>query len=191
MEEIIIKDTTTSYELPPAGTHQAVCVNVANLGELWSKYTNEYVPKVSITWAIFGEDNKVYYISKWYTASLNEKARLRQDLTNWRGRPFTPEELRGFRLNSVIGANCFLSIVHETGEDGVTRAKIGAISALPARMEKLAPPEDYLPPSTPAKVFAARYNIKAGKGRPGEEELLRSWEEEQEAKRKQEEVAPF
>jgi len=33
-------------------------------------------------------------ISKNYTASLSDMATLREDLKNWRGRDFTPEELR-------------------------------------------------------------------------------------------------
>lgn len=193
MDDIIITDTSKTYKVAPAGTHQAVCVNVARLGELWSKFTSEYVPKVSITWAIYGEDGEVYYLSKWYTASLNEKSKLRHDLTTWRGRPFTPEELRGFRLNDVVGANCFLSVVHETTDDGSTKAKVAGISALPSKVAKISPPEEYVPPMMPAAVFAARYNIKVGKPRPGEEELLRKWEEEhrQEAKTDKGEAVPF
>jgi len=71
--------------------------------------------------------NKPFFVSKFYTASLNEKATLRHDLANWRGRDFTPEELGGFDSKNLIGKTCMLSIT--LSDKG--KAKVTGVMALP------------------------------------------------------------
>ena len=51
-------------------------------------------------------------ISKEFTLSLHERANLRRVLISWRGRQFTAEELGGFELANVLGANAMLNVVH-------------------------------------------------------------------------------
>jgi len=53
-------------------------------------------------------------LSKTYTISLHEKAKLRKDLQSWRGRAFTKEELAGFELQNVVGKPCTLNLVAST-----------------------------------------------------------------------------
>jgi hypothetical protein len=68
--------------------------------------------------------------SRIYTNSLGSKAILRQHLESWRGKAFTQEELEGFDLGKLVGANCQLQIIHETkGED--TYANISTIVNVP------------------------------------------------------------
>jgi hypothetical protein len=40
----------------------------------------------------------------------------------WRGREFTPEELKGFHLKNILGAWCMISVVHNEN-DGKTLRK--------------------------------------------------------------------
>jgi hypothetical protein len=76
-----------------------------------------------------------------YTLSLNEKATLRKHLDSWRGRPFTAEELDGFDILKLIGANCYLNIIHEAAKDnsGKVYANIASITPLMKKDAKLAP----------------------------------------------------
>jgi hypothetical protein len=66
---------------------------------------------------------KPFTVSKFYTASLGEKANLRADLKNWRGRDFTDEELAGFEAKNILGKPCMLSVV-ETESEGKTYSNI-------------------------------------------------------------------
>jgi hypothetical protein len=77
-------------------------------------------------------------VSKTYTLSLGERANLRKDLESWRGRIFTPEELKGFDIQNLIGANCMIQVIHKT-KDGKTFANISAILPLYKGMSKVQP----------------------------------------------------
>jgi hypothetical protein len=76
---------------------------------------NNYSPKVLIGWELptdLMQDGKPFIQFQRYTASLTEKAHLRQLLESWRGRSFTAEELEGFHLKHILGVPCYLSITH-------------------------------------------------------------------------------
>ena len=60
-------------------------------------------------------------------------------LRSWRGREFTSAELFGFELETVIGAPCMLSIVHNVGRKGGTFANVSGVMKLPKGMTQLAP----------------------------------------------------
>jgi hypothetical protein len=68
-------------------------------------------------------------ISKKYTLSLGEKANLRKDLQSWRGRSFSDDELAGFDLQSILGVNCMIQIIHTKKNDKVY-ANISVITPL-------------------------------------------------------------
>lgn len=126
----------------PEGTHQAVCVDVIDKGWLPNPFQEgSEQHKVDLAWQIgeLREDGKRFMVYKRYTASLNEKATLRHDLESWRGRPFTAAELAGFDLETVIGANCLLNVVHKTGtkDPAKTYANVAAVMPLIKGMQKM------------------------------------------------------
>ncbi len=129
-----------TYTPAPAGTHQAVCVDVIDKGVLEVTYAGKTKKqhKVSLAWQIeeLRDDGKRFLVYKRYTLSLNEKATLRHDLESWRGRPFTDAELEGFDVETVIGANCLISVQHKQVQDR-TYANVTAVMALPKGMPKL------------------------------------------------------
>jgi hypothetical protein len=137
----------------PEGTHQAVCVDVIDKGWLPNPFkegTEQH--KVDLAWQIgeMRDDGKRFIVFKRYTASLNDKATLRHDLESWRGRPFTAQELAGFDLESVIGANCLLNVVHKTGtkDPSKTFANVAAVMPLIKGMPKLSPVDyERVPPA--------------------------------------------
>lgn len=134
--------TDAAYELPPAGSLPARCCHVIDLGTQTLDYQGEakQVHKIAIAWQL--EERKIdgtpFVVSRRFTASLHEKAALRAFLEAWRGKPFTPEELKGFALPRLINAPCLLNIVHAE-HGGNTYADIKGASPLPRGMTP--PPE--------------------------------------------------
>lgn len=125
----------------PEGPQQAVCVDVVDLGlieQTWGEET-KHRHMIRIVWhsaEVDEKSGKPYAISKRYTLSLDEKANLRKDLEAWRGRAFTEEELAGFDVESVIGANAFLSITQKVSK-AITYANVTSIMKLPKGMTSL------------------------------------------------------
>lgn len=129
----------------PEGAHQAVCVDVVDLGVLETEWGPKH--KVDVRWQISEsmEDGKPFLVTKRYTASLNEKATLRHDLESWRGKAFTETELMKFDLDTLIGANCLLNIIHKAGtkNPGKVFARVATVTPLIRGMAKIAP-RDYV-----------------------------------------------
>lgn len=138
---IATANDSKSYEPCPAGTHHAVCADVIDLG----MKPNPFKPgaqqhKIDIAWQVseLREDGKRFVVYKRYTLSLNEKATLRHDLESWRGKPFTEDELRGFDVERLIGANGLVNIQHHVSGDK-TYANVVAVTPLIKGMVKMAP----------------------------------------------------
>lgn len=135
------------FHLVPAGTYQAVCSNVWDIGLQEKEFKGKKVVqhKCIILWelneTIESDDEysgKRFTISKKYTLSLNAKATLHKDLLAWRGRAFSTEEIKGFDLEKLIGVNAMLSIIHnEVGDK--TYANVSAVMKLAKGMMPVKP----------------------------------------------------
>jgi hypothetical protein len=127
----------------PAGVHQAVCVDVQNLGLVAGAWGQKH--KVRLVWQLPIMDDAAgrrFEVARLYTLSLHEKAALRQDLERWRGKKFTDQELHaGFDLEKLIGVNCQIQVTHDLGDDGKTWANVSTVLPAPPRVPKLAPTE--------------------------------------------------
>lgn len=141
----------------PPGSYIARCYMLIDLGEQLSdgKFGQSVQHKIRLGWEVFGEDETgspltVEYegvqrqmtIGKTYTLSLNEKAGLRKDLTSWRGRDFSPEELEGFDITNILNVYCMLNIT-TSEKDGKTYTNISAITPLPAALKNAKPQPDH------------------------------------------------
>lgn len=124
------------FEQPPVGTHVARCVKMIDIGTQRGEYQGKATMKrqVIIGFELPNElmtegdyAGKPFTVSRFYTASLSEKANLRKDLANWRGRDFTEEELRGFEAKNILGKPCMLSLT--PNEKG--KVRITGVMALP------------------------------------------------------------
>jgi hypothetical protein len=98
----------------PEGTFPAVCVDEIPLGRIKTVYDGEERERdmVRLVWQLGEEDPNTklpYVVRQDYTASLDEKSKLRKHLQSWRGRAFSPVELFGFDLETIVGAGCMLS----------------------------------------------------------------------------------
>lgn len=125
-----------NFEQAPIGTHRAVCTKLIDIGTQRGEYQGQVSMKrqLILGWELVDElmttgeyAGKPFTVSKFYTASLNEKATLRHDLANWRGLDFSEEELRGFDAKNILGAGCLLSLVMNDKQ----RVKVNGVMALP------------------------------------------------------------
>lgn len=144
-------DTGSNIERAPVGNHQAVCVFVHDIGLQKSVYEGRenIRHQVIITWEInerqeTGDDaGKRFLLSKYYTLSLSEKSHLRKDLEAWRGVAFSKEELKGFDLERLKGANCFVNVVATEND----KRKVTSVTPLPKGVSKIQP-ESVVPPQS-------------------------------------------
>lgn len=139
---LIAKDAAPEREPIPLGMHQAVCAFVEDLGMDVSPTSGKLQHKCVIVWEINEKmtNGQRFDISQRYTVSLNEKANLRKALESWRGRPFTAEELEGFDLEMLIGANCMLNLIEDHAKtSGKKFTKIASVSPIIKGMPKIAP----------------------------------------------------
>lgn len=123
------------FQQAPIGTHVARCIRLIDLGTQageWQGKPNSR-NQVLVMWELPNETLEIegvakpFIVSKFYTNSLGEKANLRHDLVQWRGRDFSPEELGKFDLQSILGAPCMISIV--ANDKG--KHKVGGVMKMP------------------------------------------------------------
>ena len=134
------------YSTPPEGLFAAVCVDVVDLGLVKNQWGEQY--KVQIRWQLEDVDPesdppRPYMVVATYTNSLHEKSRLRPMLEAWRGKKFSAEELDGFDLEKLLGANCQVQVIHNITDKG-TYANVQAVVPKPKNGMVLRPSEDYV-----------------------------------------------
>lgn len=170
---IIAKASDKEFEtipLPEAGTTQAVCCGVWDLGMQESTYNGETKlrHKIVIAWELSqlidmpsSEYHGLpYMLSKTYTLSLYENAALKKDLESWRGKAYTADEITaGIDVEKLYGINCLLGVTHVQGFKDATRtfANVSAILPPTRGMEKLIPVRKFedAPPKWVAEKQAA------------------------------------
>lgn len=140
-QPIIARDESKNLPQPSAGTHQCVCCQVVDIGDQVDKFNGKeiIVHKVVVLWEINEqrEDGKRFTVSRRYTLSLSAKSNLRKMLQSWRGKQFTPEELDGFDLSKLIGANGMMTLMPTTRTDGTEGREISALTPIPKDTQKL------------------------------------------------------
>lgn len=112
----------------PTGLHQMVCCDVIDKGMEDTPYGPKR--KVVVVWESVETNDKGHRMTvrQKYTASLNEKAKLRHDLEAWRGRAFTADELSNFDLENLIGANAMVNVVHRPDAKGNVWANVASLA---------------------------------------------------------------
>lgn len=157
---IIVKDNKKDYTPAPEGLHQAVCIDVVELGLVTSSYQGKsYTARKSeIRWVIEAVDPKTgkqHMLLRRFTESLSKKSALRPFLESWRGKKFTDEELKGFDIEKLIGANCQLQVIHNPGNDGEVYSNIQAVVPVHRNAARMVVPADYIRVKDREKEFAA------------------------------------
>jgi len=148
-----------SFTPVPPGMHLARCYRVVDLGTQKTEWqgATKYLAKIMIQFEVHGEDDtgkpiitskgEPMSISKNYTLSLAEKATLRKDLAGWRGRDFTPEELKGFELKNILGHWAMLSVAKSLGNNGKEYTNIMSVNPVPVAIKKAGLPVGFNDPA--------------------------------------------
>ena len=140
---IIVSDSGKEYQKPSIGMVQGVCRGIWDIGLQKGSWEGKEIvqPKIIISWEIDeimadGEfKGKRFTVNGFYTKSLSPKGRLRPLLESWRGRPFTDEELKGFDIETIIGANCLLNL----GENASGKVSVLSVNPLMKNTQKMIP----------------------------------------------------
>ena len=145
---MIISDNSKEFKIAPSGNHMARLYSVIDLGHQATEWAGEtkIMHKVVLTWELHGKDDndqplttddgKPLIVSKRYTVSLGEQARLRQDLEAWSNKKMTAEDRKNFDLKALLGKFCMVNITHS--EDG-KYANISGISPVPSALRNVQP----------------------------------------------------
>jgi hypothetical protein len=145
---MIISDNSKEFKIAPAGLHMARLYSIIDLGHQATEWAGEtkIMHKVVFTWELHGDDDaglalktddgKPLIVSKRYTVSLGDQARLRQDLEAWSNKKMTPEDRKNFDLKNLLGKFCMVNITHS--EDG-KYANISGISPVPSALRNVQP----------------------------------------------------
>ena len=134
------RTTTKTYERPEPGVYPARCIQVVELGRHKNRFFNpetdkpeqEYRQELLIAWELseLMQDGRPFTVS-WRDRNLiSEKSNLFKLLTGWRGKPFTPQELRRFELKNILDKCCYLNLV-ESPPDRNNRTWVNVESAIP------------------------------------------------------------
>lgn len=124
----------------PTGNHVGRCIGMIDIGTQQGEYLGKttHARKIVLRFELPNElieegefAGKPFVVSKFYTASLGEKANLRKDLSSWRGRDFTADELMGFDSKNLLDKPCMVNVTHT--DKG--KAKISGITPIPKGMQ--------------------------------------------------------
>ena len=142
---MILKEDSgaSSWENPKPGLHQAVCVDIDDLGMQQTNYGEKHQLKLVFELDQQRSDGGPIRMGRKYTATLNEKGALRGDLKSWRGADLTVEEKSEFNLEKLVGAQAQLNVEEFQKQDGTAGTAIGAILP-PADGQNLEPSGDYV-----------------------------------------------
>ena len=148
---ILSKQVEGNYKQIPAGTYLARCYRFVDMGTQTAVYDGETKSRhvVMIQWEVHGADEngedlvthkgEPLTITKNYTASMNEASTLRKHLRAWRGRDFTPEEEKGFKMENILGQWCMLTVEENPGSNGRMYTNVSSVSPVHATLKKNLP----------------------------------------------------
>jgi hypothetical protein len=121
-----------NFTPPPDGLHQAVLVDVVDLGEKETQWGLKH--KVRLVWELDPssagtlEGGRRFTVSKQYTASIHEKAELRKDLKGMKGRDLNADEMKKFDLEKLLGTPCTVFVEQAESQDGRVFANVKIVS---------------------------------------------------------------
>jgi len=120
MSLVVTESAKSDYQPTSMGLHQAVLVDVVDLGVLETPWGDKHKCTLVFETDELDPEGIPLRVSKRYTLSLSEKSNLRQDLERWRGRKFEAKELKnGFDLESLLGMNATIYVAHRVTEKGL------------------------------------------------------------------------
>ena len=140
-DQITATGAPSTFKVHEAGQFVAQCVDVIDLGEKVQDFPGSkpyLAPACAIVFRTGekNEDTGEYIdLASEFTVSMGEKANLRKFLAQWRGRPYTTEEItQGVPLHKLPGNHGLLTVAHRESKKGKTYANITACVGIPKQM---------------------------------------------------------
>lgn len=142
---ILVEQKESNFETAPAGNHLSVCYAIYDIGthSFPDQKTGGFkmMRKVRICWELSNElmtDGRPFGVSALYTLSLDERANLYKMLIGWRGRAFTPEELKKFDLANLLSIPAMVSVIHSPDAKDSKKiwANVSTVGSLPKGMPR-------------------------------------------------------
>jgi len=148
------------YELPPPGLKQGVLCDVQSVGKHWSgrDESRKLRDVCVLSWQLSERNSSGirFVIDEMYTATLANGSNLKEVVESWIGRSFTPEEQsNGFDIESLIGKNCYINLIHKPNAEGKIYPKVSSITPIPDSIDPIEI-ENYTP-----NAWIADYRSKA------------------------------
>lgn len=138
---------SNTFTPAPEGVHQAVCCDVVDLGmesSVWDgEEKKQHKLRLSFQIDVLNGEGKPFLVSQKLTASTHEKAKMVAFINSWRGKKMTDQEWRTFDLETLIGVNCMLQIIHNEGKNGNIYANIQTIMPWQSKMGEPIQVRDY------------------------------------------------
>jgi len=146
-------NSTKEFKNAPAGSHLGRLYKIVDLGTQQGEWEGKatFARKMIFYFELHGEDDKgmplvnddgkPLIVTKYYNASLGEKATLRKHLQTWLNLDFSkmPE---GFKVENILGKFAMINVTTYQ-KDGKTRASVEGLSAVPAIVVKHGLPEGF------------------------------------------------
>jgi hypothetical protein len=140
-DTITAKASDSKYKTHPEGQFVAQCVDAIDLGERVEEFAGKPKKLAHKAALVFrtGEKNEdtgeFIDISREFTVSMGELANLRKFLEQWRGKPYTADQIaKGVPLHKLAGNHGLISVAHRTSGGGRTYANITACVGVPQQM---------------------------------------------------------
>lgn len=111
MSLTLTKQEGGNFEPAPEGMHNAICVDVIDLGFVKTDFGDKDM--LRIMWELpeaAKTDGNPFFVSKRYNKSLHSKASLNKDLSKWRGKII--EDGETIDMTKLLGASCKLEVEH-------------------------------------------------------------------------------
>lgn len=140
-DTIVARGSDSKFKPHPDGQFVGQCVDTIDLGEKVQDFPGT-IPYLAPTCALVfrtGEKNdetgEFIDIAREFTVSMGEKANLRKFLEQWRGKPYTADQVdAGVPIDKLTGNHGLLSIAHRTSGKGRVYANITACVGVPKQM---------------------------------------------------------
>lgn len=141
-DTITARGTESKFKAHPEGQYVGQCVDAIDLGEHVHSFAGDesYIEQRCALVFRTGEKNEqtgdYIDVSKEFTVSMGERANLRKFLEQWRGKPYTPEQIKaGVPLHKLTDNHGLLTIVQQQNKANTrTYAVIAACVGIPKMM---------------------------------------------------------
>lgn len=140
-DAITARGTESKYAPHDEGQYVGQCVDTIALGDKVQDFpgTESYLAPTCALVFRTGEKNDetgdYIDIAREFTVSMGEKANLRKFLEQWRGKPYTADQIKaGVALDKLTGNHGLLTVAQRTSGKGRVYANITACVGIPKQM---------------------------------------------------------